>query len=78
MYGVYTIVGKRIVLRAVKVNDSYDIRCVEADRYGRTCDAFVIQDVTTDHRTAMRIIRLIVKYKAFSCSICEITEDLLC
>ena len=78
MCGVYTIVGKRIILRAVSVNGSYDIRCVQTDRYGRAEDTLVIKGVTDDRRAADRMIRLIVKYKAFSCSICEITEDLLC
>ena len=59
-------------------DDVYSMRCVQIDRYARVTDAVFMRDFTSARHEALRIFNLIVKYKAFSCSICEIIEDLIC
>ena len=78
MIRVYSIVGMKIIIKAVKEQDGYGIECIQLDSLYRITDRVHVRGITSDKRFINEIFSLIVKYKAFSCSICEIIEDLLC
>ena len=75
---VYRLGKKKLILRLFKNGAEYGILCVQTDRLGNTESSFKVSDITPSKRFASEIFTRIVKYKAFSCSICEIIEDMLC
>ena len=75
---VYGLGNKKLILKLFKDGAEYGILCVQTDRLGNTESSFKISDITPNKRFASEIFTRIVKYKAFSCSICEIIEDMLC
>ena len=75
---VYRLGKKKLILSLFKNGAEYGILCVQTDHLGNTESAFKVSDITSSKRFASEIFTRIVKYKAFSCSICEIIEDMLC
>ena len=78
MIGVYSIAGMKIITKVIKEQDGYGIECIQIDSLHRVTDRVHVRSITSDKRFINEIFSLIVKYKAFSCSICEIIEDLIC
>ena len=75
---VYSLENKKLILRLFKNRTEYGISCTQISDMGITEDKCYIENVTTNKRLINNIFTRIVKYKAFSCSICEITEDMIC
>ena len=75
---VYRLGKKKLILRLFKNGPEYGILCVQTGHLGNTESSFKVSDITPSKRFASEIFTRIVKYKAFSCSICEIIEDMLC
>jgi len=75
---VYRLDRMYILIKIHRDKMGYTLTSVQTDKSGVISDRCVIENITVNERVARRIFNLIVKYKAFSCSICEIIEDLLC
>ena len=75
---VYMLLDKKLILKLFKDSVEYGIICVQADNLCVTEDICRVSNISPNRRDAYRIFTRIVKYKAFSCSICEIIEDMIC
>ena len=74
----YSLENKKLIIRLFKNGMEYGISCAQIGYFGITEDKLYIENITPNKSLANKIFMRIVKYKAFSCSICEIIEDMIC